>query len=265
MKWTKEAATKELNTLAIQAEELKAHTRNSSEHIQWLVKTRRFLREVFGDNSEYYETFCSLPWKRKGSFSVGGPAFPGETANPQRGITRVHQEAYMEHLEVAKGLLFAAKEELVSSEIEEVYKGKDTPPEASLLMKIFSTIEYKLRKLIRDTPDNERVIQDALENLLIGADIPYSRESDSIEYSSKTYISDFSIPKADLAIECKFCARSSREKEMIAEINDDILAYKTKYGNILFVIYDIGIIRDIDRFIGNFETQEGVIVKIIKH
>jgi len=265
MKWTKKAAIKELNILEIQAEELKAYARNSSEHIQWLVKTKRFLREVFGDNSEYYATFCSLSWRREGSFSVGGPAFPGETANPQRGINRVYQEAYIEHLEIAKGLLLAAKEELTSSEIEEVYKGKDTPPEASLLMKIFSTIEYKLRKLIRDTPNNEKVVQDALENLLIGADIPYSREADSIEYSSKTYTSDFSISKADLAIECKFCARSGREKEMIAEINDDILAYKTKYGNILFVIYDVGVIRDVDRFIGHFETQEGVIVKIIKH
>jgi len=251
--------------LATQAEELKAHARNSSDHIQWLAKTRRFLREVFGDNSEYYETFCSLSFKQGGTFTVGGPAHPGESADPQRGVKRIHQEAYVEHLEVAKGLLLAAKEELSISEIEEVYKGKDTPPEASLLMKIFSTIEYKLRKLIRDTPDNEKVIQDALENLLIGADISYSRETDSIEYSSKTYTPDFSISKADLAIECKFCGRAGREKEIIAEINDDILAYKTKYGNILFVVYDIGKIRDVERFVVHFESQEGVIVKVIKH
>ena len=103
------------------------------------------------------------------------------------------------------------------------------------------------------------------ENLLIGADIPYSREVDSIEYSSKTYTPDFSVQKADLAIEVKLCNRSGREKEIIAEINDDILAYKTKYGNIIFVIYDLGLIRDTERFIKNFEEQEGVFIKVVKH
>src|SRR2546430_13151265 len=38
------------------------------------------------------------------------------------------------------------------------------------------------------------------------------------------------------AIDMKLCKEPGREKEIIAEVNDDILAYQTKYGNILFVV-----------------------------
>lgn len=56
-----------------------------------------------------------------------------------------------------------------------------------------------------------------------------------------------------------------REKEIIAEINDDILAYRTKYGNIIFGVYDLGYIRDVDRFAETLEGTEGVIVRVVKH
>ena len=60
-------------------------------------------------------------------------------------------------------------------------------------------------------------------------------------------------------------AKEGREKEIITEINDDILAYQTKYGNLLFVVYDVGFIRDIDRFIDSFEKSTNVIVRVVKH
>ena len=80
---------------------------------------------------------------------------------------------------------------------------------------------------------------------MIGADLALllKRETDSIEYSSKTYVPDFTMRKLDLAIEIKLCNREGREKEIIAELNDDILAYRIKYGNLLFLIYDVGQIR----------------------
>lgn len=66
-------------------------------------------------------------------------------------------------------------------------------------------------------------------------------------------------------MELKLCNRPDRERELIAEINDDILAYKTKYRNLIFAVYDLGLIRDIDRFSEAFESSEGVIVKVFKH
>lgn len=59
--------------------------------------------------------------------------------------------------------------------------------------------------------------------------------------------------------------KKGREKEIIAEINDDILAYKTKYPNIIFVVYDSGFIRDVDKFKEDIEEAEGVVVNVVKH
>lgn len=68
-----------------------------------------------------------------------------------------------------------------------------------------------------------------------------------------------------MAIELKVCLDESREKQLPAEINDDILAYRQEYGNQLFVVYDTGHIRDVERFVSNFEEQSGVVVKVVKH
>ena len=146
-----------------------------------------------------------------------------------------------------------------------MYHGKNTAPEASTIVSVLNLVDHKLRKLVREQPAKERTVQDAVENMFIAADVPYAREAESIEYSSKTYIPDFTVSKADLAIEIKLCSKREREKEMIAEINDDILAYSTKYGNLLFVIYDCGIIRDVERFSRHFEESKTVVVRVVKH
>lgn len=265
MKWTKEAAITEIESLAEQTRVLQGLKRNCEEHIRWVAKTRRFLSEILGEGSTYFATFASLTWSKQGSYVIGGPSRPSESFNPQLGIDRVNQEAYVQQLEVARGLLLAVKDELQEKEMSEVYHGKDTEPETSLILKIINIAEHKLRKVIRREPSNEKEVQDAFDSVLVGADISFSRESERIEYSSKTYTPDFTMEKAGLAVEVKFCNRNGREKEIIAEVNDDILAYKTKYGNIIFIVYDVGCIRDMEKFTKNFEDQEGVVVKVVKH
>ena len=66
-------------------------------------------------------------------------------------------------------------------------------------------------------------------------------------------------------MEVKFCDDEPREKELIGEINDYILAFKTRYPNLIFVVYDMGIIRDEEGFVASFEKQDSVIVKVIKN
>jgi hypothetical protein len=162
--------------------------------------------------------------------------------------------------------LTAGRERLESVDsVTEVLKARDTAPEASLLIKAINAAERKLRKVMSKPPANERELQDEFEKLLIGADIPYSREAKRIEYSSKTYVPDFTVDRAKLAIELKVCLDAAREKALPAEINDDILAYKREYPNMLFIIYDTGRIRDVDRFAENFEEEAGVVVKVVKH
>jgi hypothetical protein len=263
--WTKEAAISYLETLISEVDPLKGQRRMTALHTEWLSKTMTFLEEVFGRDSMYYRSIAAIPWHRTGSMLLGGFSDP-HGFDYHASIESQHQEAYREQLDGAKGILLGALDKLQrADEMDSVYEGKDTPIESSLIVRVINLAEFKLRKVVRNTPEAERDIQDSFENLLVGADIPYSREAEKIEYSSKTYIPDFVIGRIDLAIDMKLCGREGREKEIISEINDDILAYQTAHSNLLFVVYDVGFIRDVDRFVGSFQEHERVIVRVVKH
>lgn len=257
-KWTKDSALREIEDLIHEADGVAPTGPYSAAHTRWDFRVRRFLGEVFGHKSDYLLSFCSLPWRQTGSFLVHG-------WDIQAAIDKQHFKAFLNQIETAKGLLQAAWDDLNRSSLDEVYRGKDTVPESSAILKVLNLAEHRLRKVIRTPPSKETEVQDALETLFIGADIAYSREADTIEYSSKSYRPDFTIKQLDLAIDVKLCARAGREKEIIAEINDDIFAYQTQFGNIMFVVYDVGQIRDSDRFTASFEEHENITVRVGKH
>jgi len=77
-------------------------------------------------------------------------------------------------------------------------------------------------------------------------------------------VPDFVLSRLNLAVEIKFCT-NGREKDIIAEINDDIVAYRTKCANLIFVVCDLGFIRDVERFAASFEQQDHVMVCVVKH
>jgi len=259
--WTKQTAIEELDRLIAQMSQLRGGDHTSPHHTRWLLGVINFVNEVFGQRSVYYTNLARVHWQYYGTMAV----HVNEMFSPGATEARYNRPTYDNALNAAQGILLAARDELSRLDIESVYHGKDTAPEASTIVAILNLVDHKLRKLVRERPSKERAVQDAIENMFIAADVPYSRETDSIEYSSKTYVPDFTVTRADLAIEVKLCAKPEREKEMIAEINDDILAYSTKYGNLLFVIYDCGIIRDGERFTGHFEELPSVVVRIVKH
>ena len=264
-KWNKENAISELRELIDEIPKLAGQRRFSGPHSEWLMRTLSISEDVFGMNSRYYRTIASLRWQNTGTMLAGGLLDP-DGPDIAASIERQHQEAYKQQLDTAMGILRASLKELErATDIDSLYMGKDTPPESSQLIRIINLAEFKLRKVIHNTPSNEKQIQEGFESLLVGADIPYSRESERIEYSSKTYQPDFTFEKIGLAIDVKFCAREGREKEIISEINDDVLAYQTKYPNVLFVVYDTGYIRDVDRFAASFEEHGKVIVRVVKH
>lgn len=259
--WTQRTALEELDTLIATCNQLGGGEPHSAPHTQWLIMTVKFLQEVFGAASIYHFNIVQIAWTYHGPMAVHTREMFTPGATEQRYNLPVYQKA----LQTARGILLAARDELARKGLEEVYQGKDTGPEASLILQVIKLAEVKLRKVLRKPPEKEKEVQDAFENLLIGADIPYSREKDSIEYSSKTYTPDFTIVKADLAIELKLSTAPSHEKEFIAQINDDILAYGSKYGNMFFVVYDCGHIRDVELFISSFESQSSVYVRVVKH
>jgi hypothetical protein len=257
--WTREKALSELKELVEYTDYLSQRYPFCAEHTRWMARTLTFLEEVFGLKSRYYITFHSYKWHFKGSI----PVYLSEDIHDV--VQRENQRAYLVELESARGLLMAAADHLERAGLEQVYRGADTAPESNTIVKLINLAEHRLRKVIRTKPGSEREVQDAFEGLLVGADVPYKRETDTVEYSSKTYTPDFTVPKINLAIELKLCNREGREKEIIAEVNDDILAYGTKFANLLFVVYDLGFVRDIERFTSSFEKNQNVVVVVVKH
>jgi len=264
--WTKKTAQAELTALVKEVDQLHRQQRYSAQHTRWIARSLAVLEEIFGRNSRYYQTLASFTWSRTGAVLVGGPGDPEGSWNPKVALQREHQIAYREQLESAKGVLQAALDHLErTKDLTALYKGKNTAPESSLILQIINLAERKLRKVVRNEPSNEKEVQDAFESLLIGADIPYAREKERIEYSSKTYIPDFTFRKIDLALDLKFCAKKDREKKIIQEINDYILAFQTKFGNLFFIVYDVGHIRDVELFVDSFEKHQNVVVRVVKH
>lgn len=236
----------------------KFSTYYSKENTKWRLDTIYVLEDVFGKNSRILKAFKNVSFKFRGTMEYTKGNYFGTKA-------RVDGIAYRTGLDVANGILESAIGLLQKKGIDAVYEGKDTPQEASEILKILSLIENCLRKTIRKTPRKEVEIQDKLETLFIGSGLEFTREKERIQYSSKNYQPDFVFSKIETVVEVKFCNREGREKELIREINDYIVAFQTKYPNLIFVVYDLGMIRDEEEFKNSFEKQGSINIKIIKH
>lgn len=134
---------------------------------------------------------------------------------------------------------------------------------------ITNFIKSKLRASIFSEPEKEIEVQNAIESLFIGRDmtkgIDYDRETGKIEFSGKEYIPDFVLPKMNLCVEVKLL-RAGKKSRIIDEINADITAYSTKYERLLFVVYDLGVVRDESEFRRDIENSGANIkVLIVKH
>lgn len=256
---TKEKAINEINKLIQQIPAIANAGRLSSEHTRWVHNCHHILIDIFGKKSTFYLSFASLKWYERGTY----PVYLWQ--NIEEAIEEHNTRAFLQCLEMAEGFFLSAIDEINrSNDINDVYKDKKED-DSNLLIKLLNNINNKFRTFFREEPKNEKDIQNHFENLLVATDFIYSREKEHIKYSSKTYIPDFILNDLNMAIDIKFCNREKREKEIISEINDDILAYNTKYKNVMFVIYDIGQIRDVELFKSSFKTHENVILVVIKH
>lgn len=126
-------------------------------------------------------------------------------------------------------------------------------------------IRSKLRASIFTPPTKEVEVQNAIESLLIGRNmakgIDYDRETGKIEFSGKEYIPDFILPNMNLSVEIKLL-RPGKKSSIIDEINADITAYSTKYERLLFVVYDLGVLRDEAEFRRDIENA-GANIKVV--
>jgi hypothetical protein len=97
----------------------------------------------------------------------------------------------------------------------------------------------RLRSAVFAIPENERQVQDVVEQLLIGRGLQkgedYDREVGRVKVSAKEAVPDFIMMKLGLAIEVKLVTRPGRAKEVVDEINADIAAYSKAYRTLLFI------------------------------
>lgn len=130
-------------------------------------------------------------------------------------------------------------------------------------------ISTKLRSNIFSEPASELQVQNALEGLFVGRNlskgIDYDREAGKFKFSDREYVPDFVLPKLSTCIEVKLLKDKKRKSSIIEQINADITAYKKEYTNVFFVLYDLGVIRDVVEFKRDIESYDGVKLLIIKH
>ncbi|MFC3069762.1 PD-(D/E)XK nuclease domain-containing protein [Phenylobacterium soli] len=173
---------------------------------------------------------------------------PGDTVAPQ-------QKAFFESIYANVSLLRS---------ILEKHAGK-VEDEFSALRDF---IQARLRSAMFEPPANEREVQNALEQLLIGRGLQkgqdYDRETGRVKVSAKEVVPDFILAPLSTAVEVKIVKDALRVKAVIDEINADIRSYSAKYERIMFVIYDLGFIRDEAEFRHGLESPGNVSVVIVK-
>jgi REase_DpnII-MboI len=127
----------------------------------------------------------------------------------------------------------------------------------------------RLRSAVFRIPEKEQEIQDAVEQLLIGRGLQkgedYDREVGRVKVSVKEVIPDFILIKLGLALELKLVSRAGRVKDIVDEINADIAAYSKQYRSLLFIVYDVGHIRDELEFRQDLQRAGSVSVIVVKH
>lgn len=167
------------------------------------------------------------------------------------------------------GNLFRIKAKSLQNYIQRFLEpdSEDKARGASDIVLITSSIKMNLRRMFKDKPpQDEDVLQREIEKILNVLQLDLKKEQDQIAFSVSGRIPDFTVHELSLAIEAKLCNSVKRVKDIVEEINSDITAYKTKYNNLLFIIYDTGgFITDEPKFIGDFERNKGVMVIITKH
>lgn len=147
--------------------------------------------------------------------------------------------------------------------------------ENALDLKKDETLSFKdffqanLRRAVIHAPQNETDVQDIIEQLLIGRGltkgIDYDRETGRVKVSIKEVVPDFVIHRLNMALEIKLSKDKGRSKSIVDEINADIKAYSKKYARQLYIVYDMGSIRDENEFKNDLDNAEDISVIIVKH
>jgi hypothetical protein len=154
-------------------------------------------------------------------------------------------------------------------QILKAYLSNRVDPKERRIGGIADFLQANLRRAILEQPARERDVQNAIEQLLIGRGLEkgldYDREVGRVKVSSKEVIPDFILPPLETAIEVKLLKDHGGIGRVVDEINADIRAYSQGYKAVVFVVYDLGVLRDEAEFRRDLETADGIKVIVVKH
>jgi uncharacterized repeat protein (TIGR03803 family) len=127
-------------------------------------------------------------------------------------------------------------------------------------------IQGNLRRAVFAIPDKEVDVQNGIEALIVGRGMAkgteYDRETGRVKTSGKESVPDFIFPHLKLCLEVKLAKSGDKLR---AIVNADIRAYATRYERQLYIVYDVGTIRDEAEFKRDLESAPGVSVLVVKH
>jgi len=130
-------------------------------------------------------------------------------------------------------------------------------------------IQSNLRRALFTTPDKEVEVQNGIEALIVGRGMAkgtdYDRETGRVKQSGKESVPDFIFPNLRLCLEVKLSKSADKLRAIVDEINADIRAYGKLYERQLYIVYDLGTIRDDAEFKRDLEDAPGVSVLVVKH
>jgi len=134
---------------------------------------------------------------------------------------------------------------------------------------LIEKFEKSLRKVVFEMPKKEFDIHNAVEQVLAGTNYEnkFSRDSDTVVISGRTFKKpDFVIDELNLALEVKLCNSKDDVKKIIEQMNADIIPYTKKYEYVIFLVYDLGFILDVDDFVSDYHNRfSNIRVVIVKH
>jgi len=98
---TKDEALKYLKEAIDEIDNLKKCEILGEEHTMWLLSTKGLLKEVFGENSDFYSHFCEINFDAKGDSRFDSWYYRQE-------MEKLKKDAYFKGLAQAKGVLRSA-------------------------------------------------------------------------------------------------------------------------------------------------------------
>ena len=135
--------------------------------------------------------------------------------------------------------------------------------------KLKDFLQANLRRVVYTAPEKEVEIQNSIESLLTGRGmakgIDYDRETGRVKTSGKESVPDFIFDNLRLCLEVKLSKSKEESRSIVDQINADIRSYGTKYERQIYVVYDLGAIRDEAEFKKDIESAPGVSVVIVKN